>query len=197
MAMKVELILVLLNSLFNIQASTGQGRIERGKIYVAEHIKKETSVPLDTSVNGIILDDTVSLNNILGKRLPVINFSNYGECTVCSNIDGTEFLILCVNYGGYINQYDKFVVVPSHSIIQPKRIRKTLFKKFCSGLGAYIGCDIKEIEKQMMMMNKVQYKTTEGVETIYSQSLPDWPYHCEYHFMNNRLVRYEFDYRDP
>lgn len=196
MAMKVELILVLLNSLFNIQACTGQGRIERGKIDVAEHIKKETSVPLDTSVNGIILDDTVSLNNILGKRLPVINFSNYGECTVCSNIDGTEFLILCVNYGGYINQYDKFVVVPSHSIIQPKRIRKTLFKKFCSGLGAYIGCDIKEIEKQMMMMNKVQYKTTEGVETVYSQSLPDWPYHCEYHFMNNRLVRYEFDYRD-
>lgn len=181
MAMKVELILVLLNSLFNIQACTGQGRIERGKIDVAEHIKKETSVPLDTSVNGIILDDTVSLNNILGKRLPVINFSNYGECTVCSNIDGTEFLILCVNYGGYINQYDKFVVVPSHSIIQPKRIRKTLFKKFCSGLGAYIGCDIKEIEKQMMMMNKVQYKTTEGVETVYSQSLPDWPYHCEYH----------------
>ena len=197
MAMKVELILVLLNSLFNIQACTAQGRIERGKIDVAEHIKKETSVPLDTSVNGIILDDTVSLNNILGKRLPVINFSNYGECTVCSNIDGTEFLILCVNYGGYINQYDKFVVVPSHSIIQPKRIRKTLFKKFCSGLGAYIGCDIKEIEKQMMMMNKVQYKTTEGVETVYSQSLPDWPYHCEYHFMNNRLVRYEFDYRDP
>ena len=197
MAMKVDLILVLLNSLFNIQTCTGQGRIERGKIDVAEHIKKETSVPLDTSVNGIILDDTVSLNNILGKRLPVINFSNYGECTVCSNIDGTEFLILCVNYGGYINQYDKFVVVPSHSIIQPKRIRKTLFKKFCSGLGAYIGCDIKEIEKQMMMMNKVQYKTTEGVETVYSQSLPDWPYHCEYHFMNNRLVRYEFDYRDP
>ena len=197
MAMKVELILVLLNSLFNIQACTAQGRIERGKIDVAEHIKKETSVPLDTSVNGIILDDTVSLNNILGKRLPVINFSNYGECTVCSNIDGTEFLILCVNYGGYINQYDKFVVVPSHSIIQTKRIRKTLLKKFCSGLGAYIGCDIKEIEKQMMMMNKVQYKTTEGVETVYSQSLPDWPYHCEYHFMNNRLVRYEFDYRDP
>ena len=197
MAMKVDLILVLLNSLFNIQTCTGQGRIERGKIDVAEHIKKETSVPLDTSVNGIILDDTVSLNNILGKRLPIINFSNYGECTVCSNIDGTEILILCVNYGGYINQYDKFVVVPSHSIIQPKRIRKTLFKKFCSGLGAYIGCDIKEIEKQMMMMNKVQYKTTEGVETVYSQSLPDWPYHCEYHFMNNRLVRYEFDYRDP
>ena len=197
MAMKVELILVLLNSLFNIQACTVQGRIERGKIDVAEHIKKETSVPLDTSVNGIILDDTVSLNNILGERLPIINFSNYGECTVCSNVDGTEFLILSVNYGGYINQYDKFVVVPSHSIIQPKRIRKTLFKKFCSGLGAYIGCDIKEIEKQMMMMNKVQYKTTEGVETVYSQSLPDWPYHCEYHFMNNRLVRYEFDYRDP
>ena len=197
MAMKVELILVLLNSLFNIQACNGQGRIERGKIDVAEHIKKETSVPLDTSVNGIILDDTVSLNNILGERLPIINFSNYGECTVCSNIDGTEFLILCVNYGGYINQYDKFVVVPSHSIIQPKRIRKTLFKKFCSGLGAYIGCDIKEIEKQMMMMNKVQYKTAEGVEIVYSQSLPDWPYHCEYHFMNNRLIRYEFDYRDP
>ena len=115
----------MLNSLFNIQACTGQGRIERGKIDVAEHIKKETSVPLDTSVNGIILDDTVSLNNILGERLPIINFSNYGECTVCSNIDRTEFLILCVNYGGYINQYDKFVVVPSHSIIQPKRIRKT------------------------------------------------------------------------
>ena len=101
----------------------------KGKIDVAEHIKKETSVPLDTSVNGIILDDTVSLNNILGERLPIINFSNYGECTVCSNIDGTEFLILCVNYGGYINQYDKFVVVPSHSIIQPKRIRQTLLKK--------------------------------------------------------------------
>ena len=197
MAMKVDLILVLLNSLFNIQACIGQGRIERGKIDVAEHIKKETSVPLDTSVNGIILDDTVSLNNILGERLPIINFSNYGECTVCSNIDRTEFLILCVNYGGYINQYDKFVVVPSHSIIQPKRIRKTLFKKFCSGLGTYIGCDIKEIEKQMMMMNKVQYKTAEGVEIVYSQSLPDWPYNCEYHFMNNRLIRYEFDYRDP
>ncbi len=197
MAMKVDLILVLLNSLFSIQACTGQGRVERGKIDVAEHIKKEASVPLDTSINGIILNDTVSLNNILGKRLPVTDFSNYGECTVCSNIDGTEMLILCVNYGGYINQYDKFVVVPSHSIIQPKRIRQTLFKNFCSGLGAYIGCDIKEIEKQMMMMNKVQYKTAEGVEIVYSQSLPDWPYHCEYHFMNNRLIRYEFDYRDP
>ena len=128
MAMKVDLILVLLNSLFNIQACTGQGRIERGKIDVAEHIKKETSVPLDTSVNGIILDDTVSLNNILGERLPIINFSNYGECTVCSNIDRTEFLILCVNYGGYINQYDKFVVVPSHSIITRVRDKKRLEK---------------------------------------------------------------------
>lgn len=49
----------------------------------------------------------------------------------------------------------------------------------------------------MMMMNKVQYKTAEGVEIVYSQSLPDWPYHCEYHFMNNRLIRYEFDCRDP
>ena len=130
MAMKVDLILVLLNSLFNIQACTGQGR--KGKIDVAEHIKKEASVPLDTSINGIILDDTVSLNNILGKRLPVIDFSNYGECTVCSNIDGTEILILCVNYGGYINQYDKFVVVPSHSIIQPKRIRQTLLNNVSS-----------------------------------------------------------------
>ena len=197
MAMKVKLILVLLNSLFTIQACIRQETKERKNIYVAEHIKKEVPIPLDTSVNGIILDDTVSLNNILGKRLPVTDFSNYGECTVCSNIDGTEFLILCVNYGGYINQYDKFVVVPSHSIIRPKRIRKTLLKKICSGLGAYIGCDIKEIEKQMMMMNKVQYKTAEGVEIVYSQSLPDWPYHCEYHFMNNRLIRYEFDYRDP
>jgi len=187
----------LLNSLFIIQACIRQERKEGKKIDVVEHIKKEVPVSLDTSVNGIILDDTVSLNNILGKKLPVIDFSNYGECTVCSNIDGTEILILCVNYGGYINQYDKFVVVPSHSIIQPKRIRQTLLKKFCSGLGAYIGCDIKEIEKQMMMMNKVQYKTAEGVEIVYSQSLPDWPYHCEYHFMNNRLIRYEFDYRDP
>ena len=31
----------------------------------------------------------------------------------------------------------------------------------------------------MMMMNKVQYKTAEGVEIVYSQSLPDWPYHCD------------------
>ena len=195
--MKAKLILVLLNSLFIIQACIRQERKEGKKIDIVEHIKKEVPVPLDTSVNGIILDDTVSLNDILGKRFPVINFRKYRECTVCSNIDGTEFLILCVNYGGYINQYDKFVVVPSHSIIRPKRIRKTLLKKICSGLGAYIGCDIKEIEKQMMMMNQVQYETTEGVETVYSQSLPDWPYHCEYHFMNNRLTRYEFDYRDP
>ena len=141
--------------------------------------------------------DSSCIINILGKRLPVTDLSNYGECTVCSNIDGTEILILCVNYGGYINQYDRFVVVPSHSITQSRRIRQTSFKKFCSGLGAYIGCDMKEIEKQMMMMKKVQYKTAEGVEIVYSQSLPDWPYHCEYHFVNNRLTRYEFDYRDP
>ena len=134
---------------------------------------------------------------ILGKRLPVIDVSNYGECTVCSNIDGSEYLILCINYGGYINQYDRFVVVPSHSITQSRRIQQTSFKRFRSGLGAYIGCDIKEIEKQMMMMEKLRYKTAEGVEIVYSQSLPDWPYHCEYHFMNNRLTRYEFDYRDP
>ena len=44
---------------------------------------------------------------------------------------------------------------------------------------------------------KVQYETAEGVEIVYSQSLPVWAYHCEYHFMNNRLTRYEFDYRDP
>lgn len=116
---------------------------------------------------------------------------------MCSNIDGTEYLILCINYGGYINQYDRFVVVPSHSITQSKRIQQTSFKKFCSGIGAYIGCDIKDIEKQMLTMKKVQYKTAEGVEIVYSQSLPDWPYHCEYHFMNNHLTRYEFDYRDP
>ena len=132
MAMKVKLIPVLLNSLFTLQACIRQERKEGKKINIVEHIKKEVSVPLDTSVNDIILDDTVSLNNILGKRLPVINFSNYGECTVCSNIDGTEFLILCVNYGGYINQYDKFVVVPSHSIIQPKRIRQTLLNNVSS-----------------------------------------------------------------
>lgn len=197
MAMKAKLILVLLNSLFIIQACIRQERKEGKKIDVVEHIKKEVPVSLDTSVNGIILDDTVSLNNILGKRLPVIDVSNYGECTVCSNIDGSEYLILCINYGGCINQYDRFVVVPSHSITQSKRIQQTSFKNFCSGLGAYIGCDIKEIEKQMMMMKKVQYKTAEGVEIVYSQSLPDWPYHCEYHFMNNRLTRYEFDYRDP
>ena len=197
MAMKVKLILVLLNSLFIIQACIRQERKEGKKIDVVEHIKKEVSVPLDTSVNGIILDDTVSLNDILGKRLPVIDVSNYGECTVCSNIDGSEYLILCINYGGYINQYDRFVVVPSHSITQSRRIQQTSFKRFRSGLGAYIGCDIKEIEKQMMMMKKLRYKTTEGVEIVYSQSLPDWLYHCEYHFMNNRLTRYEFDYRDP
>ena len=131
--MKAKLILVLLNSLFIIQACIRQERKEGKKIDIVEHIKKEVPVPLDTSVNGIILDDTVSLNNILGKRLPVIDFSNYGECTVCSNIDGTEILILCVNYGGYINQYDKFVVVPSHSIIQPKRIRQTLLKNSVQG----------------------------------------------------------------
>ena len=116
---------------------------------------------------------------------------------MCSNIDGSEYLILCINYGGCINQYDRFVVVPSHSITQSRRIQQTSFKRFRSGLGAYIGCDIKEIEKQMMMMEKLRYKTAEGVEIVYSQSLPDWPYHCEYHFMNNRLTRYEFDYRDP
>ena len=197
MAMKAKLILVLLNSLFIIQACIRQERKEGKKIDIVEHIKKEVPVPLDTSVNGIILDDTVSLNNILGKRLPVIGVSNYGECTVCSNIDGSEYLILCINYGGCINQFDRFVVVPSHSITQSRRIQQTSFKRFRSGLGAYIGCDIKEIEKQMMMMNKVQYKTAEGVEIVYSQSLPDWPYNCEYHFMNNRLIRYEFDYRDP
>lgn len=197
MAMKVKLILVLLNSLFIIQACIRQERKQGEKMDVVEHIKKEVPVPLDTSVNGIILDDTVSLNNILGKRLPVIDVSNYGECTVCSNIDGSEYLILCINYGGCINQYDRFVVVPSHSITQSKRIQQTSFKNFSSGLGAYIGCNVKEIEKQMMMMKKVQYKTAEGVEIVYSQSLPDWPYHCEYHFMNNRLTRYEFDYRDP
>lgn len=64
MAMKVKLILVLLNSLFTIQACIRQETKERKKIYVAEHIKKEVPLPLDTSVNGIILDDTVSLNNI-------------------------------------------------------------------------------------------------------------------------------------
>ena len=197
MAMKAKLILVLLNSLFIIQACIRQERKEGKKIDVVENIKKEVPVPLDTSVNGIILDDTVSLNDILGKRLPVIDVSNYGECTVCSNIDGSEYLILCINYGGYINQYDRFVVVPSHSITQSRRIQQTSFKRFRSGLGAYIGCDIKEIEKQMMMMEKLRYKTAEGVEIVYSQSLPDWPYHCEYHFMNNRLTRYEFDYRDP
>ena len=187
MAMKVKLILVLLNSLFTIQACIRQETKERKKIYVAEHIKKEVPIPLDT----------VSLNNILGKRLPVIDVSNYGECTVCSNIDGTEYLILCINYGGYINQYDRFVVVPSLPVTQPKEIQQTSFKNFCSGIGAYIGCDIKDIEKQMLTMKKVQYKTAEGVEIVYSQSLPDWPYHCEYHFMNNHLTRYEFDYRDP
>ena len=124
MAMKVKLILVLLNSLFTIQACIRQETKERKKIYVAEHIKKEVPIPLDTSVNGIILDDTVSLNNILGKRLPVIDVSDYGECTVCSNIDGSEYLILCINYGGYINQYDRFVVVPSHSITQSRRIQR-------------------------------------------------------------------------
>lgn len=196
MAMKVKLILVLLNSLFTLQACIRQERKEGKEINIVEHIKKEVSVPLDTSVNGIILDDTVSLNNILGKRLPVIDVSNYGECTVCSNIDGTEYLILCINYGGYINQYDRFVVVPSLPVTQPKEIQQTSFKNFCSGIGAYIGCDIKDIEKQMLTMKKVQYKTAEGVEIVYSQSLPDWPYHCEYHFMNNRLTRYEFDYRE-
>lgn len=129
MAMKVKLILVLLNSLFTIQACIRQETKERKNIYVAEHIKKEVPIPLDTSVNGIILDDTVSLNNILGKRLPVIDVSDYGECTVCSNIDGSEYLILCINYGGYINQYDRFVVVPSHSITQSRRIQQTSFKK--------------------------------------------------------------------
>ena len=124
MAMKVTLILVLLNSLFTIQACIRQETKERKNIYVAEHIKKEVPIPLDTSVNGIILDDTVSLNNILGKRLPVIDVSDYGECTVCSNIDGSEYLILCINYGGYINQYDRFVVVPSHSITQSRRIQR-------------------------------------------------------------------------
>ena len=48
----------------------------------------------------------------------------------------------------------------------------------------------------MLTMKKVQYKTAEGVEIVYSQSLPDWADHCEYHFMNNRLTRYEFDYRE-
>ena len=62
--MNVKLVLVLFNSLFTIQACVGQERVERGKIDVAEHVKKEVSVPSDTSVNGIILDDTVSLNNI-------------------------------------------------------------------------------------------------------------------------------------
>ena len=68
MAMKVKLILVLLNSLFTIQACIRQETKERKKIYVAEHIKKEVPIPLDTSVNGIILDDTVSLNNIFREK---------------------------------------------------------------------------------------------------------------------------------
>jgi len=63
MSMNVKLVLVLFNSLFTIQACVGQERVD-GKIDVAEHVKKEVSVPSDTSVNGIILDDTVSLNNI-------------------------------------------------------------------------------------------------------------------------------------
>ena len=147
----------------------------------------------DTSVNNIILSDTMSvLSNVGNIRSLFVSDYNRGEVVIIANNNKTQQLVMKVENGGYPNQFDYFIVEPSN----PKSKFALVLdnESFIANKGAYIGMSETIFSQKYSDINFALDKKEDT--TIYTFSNLNIPYRAKYLFIRKQLYSFQFGYAE-
>ena len=166
---------------------------------ILEHQSKKTenidnnqiNIVIDSSINSIILRDTVSL----GRKAGNINYLieedyNKGECATLTNKFGNEYLMLKRENGGYGNQYNYFFVQKTIPLkFKTKRLNDEIF---ISNNGAFIGMPENDFLKKYADIKFEKETRGDTLSYIFINDI----YKSKYIFLSKNLIEFEFGYQD-
>jgi hypothetical protein len=167
----------------------------------------EAKIPrkADISISGIYLQNSHSLNRILGNPPEPVEFGDDFPVIEICNSDKTEILSLVFHYGCTKNSISEIRIrpftMPSHCMMQLKRV-----DHFITGKGIRLGMSKKELENilgtgtvKKIKDNQilVEYIIDDNEKSTFLKKYNYYVYYGLYHFQNDSLMKFEFGFEYP
>jgi hypothetical protein len=157
----------------------------------------------DTSIYGVVFDDSYSSIQALGKEWNLIEDNVDMPHQSYSNAHGSQFLTCFFHYGGGRYGYSEFQV--STSCKEPK-VKTFSDEEFVSGNGIRLGMSIDSVVSIIgkcystdsingHIVIKYIADDYKGSELLQHFNYPK--YYAEYEFSNNKLIRFRFGFEYP
>jgi hypothetical protein len=148
----------------------------------------------DSSINGIIIDDTFSVATRIGNVSSYIDW-DYCDCVILENRSETQFLRLHHSNGGFKNQFDIFTVGYAKELNnkQRKRVKKLDEDIFITENGIKLGL-MEEQFLQIFSAIKFSRNKMKNDTIIYFYHDIYNTYLAEYKFKNGKLVEFRIGY---
>lgn len=170
--------------------------------------RAESEIPrlADISVSGIFLMDSKSTSKTLGiSPAPIESDDDFPLVQVC-NSKTTEVLTLVFHYGSIRDSFSEFRVrnisnAPANSIMPPKGI-----DHFATGKGIRLGISKKDLikilgpgftEKKEGKQIIIHYKIDNFDQSDFLKKYNMPVYYGSYHFVKDKLVKFEFGFEYP
>jgi hypothetical protein len=153
-------------------------------------IKIVNGIKIDTSINNVILEDTITLIKKFGDLSRLIDLPNC-DCVTLFNKNETQFLRLHHSNGGFSNQFDIFTV---EYIKKSKKNGKTIEDEiFITENGIKLGISLEIFFNRFPNTNFVKQKLgLKQVKYIYHDV--ENTYLAEYVFKDEILISFRIGY---